>query len=368
MVSRAFDVVEASFSERLLAWYDREGRHNLPWKATPDAYPIWVSEIMLQQTQAVTVVPYFERFMAAFPTLADLAAAAEDNVLHHWSGLGYYARARNLHRCAKQVCEQYAGEFPLTVDELQTLPGIGRSTAGAIVALASDQRAVILDGNVKRVLTRFGTVEGWPGLSAVQKILWADADQHTPTTRVADYTQAIMDLGATVCTRRNPSCLKCPLTRDCQARLSDRVDQFPAAKPKVVKPVKNVSMLMIVNQHRQVLLEKRPSRGIWGGLWSFPESSIGDWRELVQDRFELRVSGHDIWPEFRHTFSHYHLDIQPIVIDAECADDEGAGRWIAFDDSVSVGLPAPVSVLLSKLAQRRNDRVTQAKNLSGLLE
>lgn len=358
------DVSETSFSERLLAWYDRAGRHHLPWKQVPDAYPIWVSEIMLQQTQTTTVIPYFERFMLAFPQLADLAEAPEDEVLHHWSGLGYYARARNLHRCAKQVCEQFGGEFPMSINALQSLPGIGRSTAGAIVALASDQRAVILDGNVKRVLTRFGAVEGWPGHAAVQKKLWADADRHTPANRVADYTQAIMDLGATVCTRRSPQCVVCPLELDCQARQQDQIARFPASKPKVNKPIKRVSMLMMVNQNDEVLLEKRPNRGIWGGLWSFPEcdtvltaehdSSL--WQADIAERFDLFPIRHRTCDDFRHTFSHYHLDIHPVEIDVDCTSNEISGRWIALNGPISVGLPAPVSGLLQRLAQSRNQQ------------
>lgn len=341
----------ADFSRRLLVWYRSHGRHDLPWKAARDSYPIWVSEIMLQQTQAATVIPYFERFMASFPRITDLADAAEDEVLHHWSGLGYYARARNLYRCAQQVCDQYNGQLPLTVEGLQALPGIGRSTAGAIVALATDQRAVILDGNVKRVLARHAMIPGWSGHSATQTLLWERAEQYTPQSDVADYTQAIMDLGATICTRSKPQCGACPLNEDCLAHNSGRVAEFPAPKPKVEKPVKQVVMLMLMTADCRVLVEKRPMKGIWGGLWSFPECGPDQWLSHVADCFGVAPHSHESWPAFRHTFTHYHLDIHPVLIRVSTVFAGEQHQWISCADPPNIGLPAPVSLLLSRLSE-----------------
>ena len=279
-----------SFAERLLAWFDVHGRKDLPWQVD-DSYAIWISEIMLQQTQVQTVIPYYERFMLRFPDAVALADAPLDEVLHHWSGLGYYARARNLHAAAEIVRDQHGGRFPTSFDDVEALPGVGRSTAGAIIALSSGERHPILDGNVKRVLARHAAIDGWPGKTDVANALWALAEEHTPTERVADYTQAIMDLGATLCTRSRPRCAACPVHADCRACAMDAVERFPGKKPKKAKPRKVTTMLMAVSRD-SLYLERRPAAGIWGGLWSLPEvdnDGIDDWCERRAGRPDVEV-------------------------------------------------------------------------------
>ena len=259
------------FAERLLAWFADHGRHDLPWQRDPSPYGVWVSEIMLQQTQVATVIPYYERFMARFPDLAALAEAPLDEVLAHWSGLGYYARARNLHRAARQAMAEHGGRLPETIDALQALPGIGRSTAGAILSLALGQRHPILDGNVKRVLARHAAVAGWPGKAAVQRTLWELAEARTPRRRVADYNQAMMDLGATLCTRARPACERCPVAADCRAREQGLQTDYPGPRPRRELPERQVQMLLVRDPQGRVLLERRPPQGVWGGLWCLPE-------------------------------------------------------------------------------------------------
>jgi A/G-specific adenine glycosylase len=343
-------------SNALLDWFDQYGRKHLPWQQQRTPYSVWVSEIMLQQTQVNTVIPYYQRFMQRFPDVQSLALADEDTVLHHWTGLGYYARGRNLHRTARIICEHLAGNFPATVDELSELPGIGRSTAGAIVALGHGQRAVILDGNVKRVLTRLYCVEGWPDHPRVQKTLWELADKLTPERRCADYTQAIMDLGATLCSRSKPACGLCPLKESCAAFLQNRTDEFPQRKPRKVLPEKTTFMLIFHDQDTsKVLLEKRPPQGIWGGLWSFPEQEdITDLHGNLQGAALLDSRSMSLWSPLRHTFSHFHLDITPVLIPlnqqhVSIMENE---RWHWYDlrDPVELGLAAPVKKLLDKLA------------------
>jgi A/G-specific adenine glycosylase len=303
------------FAKRLLAWYDRAGRHDLPWQRDATPYHVWLSEIMLQQTQVATVIPYYERFVAAFPSLEALAAAEEDAVLRLWSGLGYYARARNLQRTARQLVDQHGGQFPADIDSLQQLPGIGRSTAGAILSSALGGRAPILDGNVKRVLARFHTVEGWPGRSAVAARLWELAELHTPHRRVADYTQAIMDLGATVCRRSRPACADCPLATDCEARALGRQADFPGRKPPRSLPTRRAVFVMAYTPDGELLLERRPAQGIWGGLWSFPEAED---EAGAHDycTFVLGAAVREARPlaPLRHSFSHYHLEISPLLL------------------------------------------------------
>ena len=259
----------ADFARRLLAWHAEHGRHTLPWQRDPTPYRVWVSEIMLQQTQVSTVVPYFERFMARFPKVAILAAAPLDEVLHHWSGLGYYARARNLHRAAEILAGTYGGEFPATLEEVIALPGIGRSTAGAILALSRGLRHPILDGNVKRVLARGFAVEGWPDAPHVQKTLWALAETLTPLEGVAAYTQAIMDLGATLCTRSRPACERCPVATLCVARQLSKVENYPAPRPRKPLPERRTRFMVLRDPAGRWLLERRPARGIWGGCGVF---------------------------------------------------------------------------------------------------
>ena len=346
------------FSTRLLDWFDAHGRKNLPWQQDVRPYRVWVSEIMLQQTQVQTVIPYFERFMQSFPGISDLANADVDDVLNHWSGLGYYARARNLHRAAQIIRDDHDGEFPASVDAVLALPGIGRSTAGAILSIAFGQRHSILDGNVKRVIARHAAIRGWPGKSAVAATLWQLADERTPTKRVGDYTQAIMDLGATVCMRTQPACVDCPVQSDCVACAAGTVSDYPAPKPKKVKPLRETTMLLAI-ANNSVYLERRPASGIWGGLWSFPEidpSCIDDWCE----RMAGDVSVGDVqWQVLRHSFSHFDLDIRPVVIRcreirAAVADSDDA-TWYQLDQRPPGGIAAPVQKLIDSL--RNSDNV-----------
>jgi A/G-specific adenine glycosylase len=300
--------VHQDFASRVLAWFDQHGRKDLPWQEHINPYRVWVSEIMLQQTQVKTVIPYFERFNAAFPDVHALAAAGEDEVLHLWTGLGYYARARNLHRAAKCVAEHHGGTFPSSVEELSQLPGIGRSTAGAIASIAYRQRAAILDGNVKRVLARYQAVEGWPGSSSVQRRLWDLAEAYTPGDRVADYAQAMMDLGATLCTRARPECERCPLVTDCVAFAHGTQADYPGRKPKKALPVRATTFLMVQSGSGEIWLEKRPGQGIWGGLWCFPEIDRAEaGKNWCIDQWGIEPSAVQTWAPFRHTFSHYHL-------------------------------------------------------------
>lgn len=341
-----------SFAARVRAWFDQHGRHDLPWQRDRDPYRIWVSEIMLQQTQVGTVVPYFERFVAAFPTVTALADADEDAVLALWSGLGYYARARNLHAAARRIRNEHGGMFPRTLDEVTALPGIGPSTAGAILALAFDERHAILDGNCKRVYARHAGIDGWPGGSAVNARLWTVAGERTPRTGVAAYTQAIMDLGATVCTRSAPRCDACPVTGDCVALATGRVTELPAPKPRRARPHRAATMLMLRNARGEILLERRPGHGIWGGLWCPPlvdsEADVAD--ALV--RFGGRVETAFVHDPVRHGFTHFMLDILPhesTVADAHAAVADSGCRWFAPDDLATIGLPAPVRGILAGL-------------------
>ncbi|WP_018232768.1 A/G-specific adenine glycosylase [Thioalkalivibrio thiocyanodenitrificans] len=345
----------SDFSQRLLAWYDRHGRHDLPWQQDPTPYRVWVSEIMLQQTQVGTVIPYFRRFMDRFPSVDRLAGAPLDDVLHHWSGLGYYARARNLHKAAQVLCVRHGGRFPRDPEALEALPGIGRSTAGAILSLAFGERRPILDGNVRRVLARHAGIEGWSGSSAVLGRLWRLAEERTPGERVAHYTQAIMDLGATVCTRTRPACAGCPVARDCVARVSGRTGDLPTPRPKRSQPLRDTCMLMIAGP-RGVLLEQRPAPGLWGGLWGFPEVASED-HALAWCRIHLGVEPAPprAWEPFVHTFTHFRLRITPLLVRLEDPAGgvmEGAGRvWYNSGTSAGLGLAAPVARLLNTLNQ-----------------
>ena len=339
------------FAERLLAWFDRHGRTDLPWQRDRTPYRVWVSEIMLQQTQVATVIPYFNLFMARFPDVGALARAPLDEVLHHWSGLGYYARARNLHRAAGLVLDRHDGEFPRTLEEATALPGIGRSTAGAILALSRDERHPILDGNVKRVLSRCFGIDGYPGQAAVAARLWALAERTTPFARLGAYTQAIMDLGATVCVRRRPSCNACPVASDCVALATGRQHELPAAKPRAARKLKRTCMLLAVHDGR-VLLERRPPSGIWGGLWGLPEfASADDAQGWCVRMLAARVPLTSM-ATLRHTFTHFDLDIEPLRV--ECAGPATvmeADRWVWYDPAApaAVGLAAPVTQLIRSI-------------------
>ncbi|MGH8372448.1 MAG: A/G-specific adenine glycosylase [Gammaproteobacteria bacterium] len=340
-----------SFAVRVLHWAQQHGRSGLPWQERPTPYRVWVSEIMLQQTQVATVIPYYLRFMARFPDLKTLADAPLDEVLHLWSGLGYYARARNLQRAAQQIRDRHAGVFPTEFDAVADLPGIGRSTAGAILALACGQRHPILDGNVRRVLARYHAIEGWPGNKSVERELWELADTHTPQRDVATYTQAIMDMGATLCTRARPACGQCPVAEDCRAHQLQRETDFPAARPRKQLPVKRVCMLLLMDSGK-LLLQRRPPSGIWGGLWSFPElSPEQDIEAWCRQRFGAAPSAQHQLPQLRHTFSHFHLDIEPVAISiapAAIREDDG-DIWFDLTDPPQVGLAKPVTKLLETL-------------------
>lgn len=341
------------FAHRLIAWQQQYGRHDLPWQNTRDPYAVWVSEIMLQQTQVSAVIPYYLRFMARFPDVASLAYAEEDEVLQHWSGLGYYSRARNLHAAAQQIMQQHAGSFPQQVDLIQALPGIGRSTAAAIASFAFGQRHAILDGNVKRVLARCFGVDGWPGQPAVEKRMWLLAESLLPDAGIEAYTQGIMDLGATLCTRGRPACASCPFVDSCVARRENRIAELPTPKPRKAIPEKQTVMLLLLAGN-QILLEKRPPAGIWGGLWSLPEVGVGaDARQAVRDRFGLEADTLTApLPAFSHTFSHFRLHItpQPVHVARRYVRAEESGVvWLDREDALGAALPAPVRKLLEKL-------------------
>ena len=342
-----------SFSAALLAWYDRHGRKELPWKHSRDPYRVWVSEIMLQQTQVATVIPYYERFMARFPDIAALARADRDEVLHLWTGLGYYARARNLKRAAERIVAEHGGEFPRDIEQVCALPGIGRSTAGAILAFAFGQRHAILDGNVKRVLARYHAISESPG-AVLDKALWRLSEAHTPQTRIADYTQAMMDLGATLCRRGRAVCALCPLASGCAALAQGAPEAYPAPRARRARPTKRVVMLMIRDEHGRVLLQQRPPAGIWGGLWGFPECAVdGDPREFCRERLGLDIALEPAWPNVPHTFSHFHLAITPQparVIDEGGQVMENNGTvWYNLKAPDARGLAAPVQRLLQLL-------------------
>lgn len=338
------------FATRLLAWYDDHGRHDLPWQRNATPYHVWLSEIMLQQTQVATVIPYYERFIKSFPDIYALASADTDTVLHHWSGLGYYARARNLHKAAKTLVNDFAGEFPADLDALQALPGIGRSTAGAILSTALGGRAAILDGNVKRVLARFHAVEGWPGKTAVAATLWKLAQQHTPESRVADYTQAIMDLGATLCTRAKPDCQRCPQAQDCTALQLGRQGEFPGKKPKKSIPTRRTHFVIAHTPEGELLLERRPSSGIWGGLWCFPEvEDAASASRYCEETLFTDIATITELPGIRHSFSHYHLEISPLLLTLSrtptIISERDQLRFWPAEESPKVGLAAPVKRL-----------------------
>ena len=343
------------FAPRLVAWFARYGRHDLPWQREPTAYRVWVSEIMLQQTQVATVLAYFEPFVRRFPDVAALAVAEVDEVLHRWSGLGYYARARNLHRSACLIRERHGGEVPGDVAALKALPGIGASTAGAILALSRGERHAILDANVQRVLCRYHAIGGWPGQGPVRKRLWALAEEHTPRRDVAAYTQAIMDLGATLCTRRRPVCARCPLEQDCRARALGRQHELPAPRPKRDRPRRRTAFLILRDAGGAFLLERRPPSGVWGGLFGFPECRpASDVRAACEQRYGVEVKSTRRLGLVHHGFTHYALDIEPHLVEVsrrETAVRDGDGRvWYEPGAAVEVGLAAPVSQLIGTLA------------------
>ncbi|MGV8922035.1 MAG: A/G-specific adenine glycosylase [Thermomonas sp.] len=343
----------ADFSMRLLDWFDHHGRHDLPWQHPRTPYRVWLSEIMLQQTQVAVVAPYFERFIAALPDLPALAAASQDEVLALWSGLGYYARARNLHAAAKACVDIHAGELPCDAEALRALPGIGRSTAGAILAQAWGERAAILDGNVKRVLCRVHGIEGWPGTPAVEKKLWVIAESLLPVTRLADYTQAQMDFGATLCTRSDPACTLCPIRHDCIAFRGGRTAELPSPKPGKPLPQRSAHMLVIEDDAGRVLLQRRPPTGIWACLWSLPEhADIAEARHWLEHHVEDDVERLQAGEPVMHGFSHYRLQILPHRIAGVRArtaiGDNDDLRWASRAELAGIGLPAPIRRLLKE--------------------
>lgn len=355
------------FANRIVAWQRRHGRHDLPWQGTDDPYRIWVSEIMLQQTRVAAVIPYYLRFVGRFPDVRALAAASQDEVMRVWSGLGYYSRARNLHECARRIVGSPGGAFPRSAAGLAELPGVGRSTAAAIAAFAFGERAAILDGNVRRVLCRAFGVEGFPGAVATQRRLWEIAERELPAREVKAYTQGLMDLGATLCTRARPDCERCPLASRCVARRTGRTGELPAPRPRRAQPLRFATML-VIRRGDEVLVEKRPPSGIWGGLWSLPQLVSGpadaedgvDAREPLLARFGLiERARRDLTP-FEHTFTHLRLRVRPLLLDAslapprKAAEPQAAGRvWLPLADVDGAALPRPVKTLLQRLRDQR---------------
>jgi len=343
-------VSDPAFGQALLAWWQRHGRHDLAWQRRRTPYRVWVAEIMLQQTQAATVEAYFQRFMRRFPSLKALARADLDEVLAQWSGLGYYARARNLHRAAGICLKQHAGRVPRRLAELMALPGVGPSTANAIRAQAFNQRAPILDGNVKRIVARHAGIEGWPGRAAVARRLWQEADRRTPADQARDYTQAIMDLGATVCTPRNPECAACPVASNCVALGGRRVEQLPTPRPPRQRPRRQATWLILENRQGLILLQRRPPTGIWGGLWCLPDN----------DGLAVPVHSNErpAPPAFEHAFSHFQLKLSfrrfRILRKIDrIADNEL--RWMTIEQALKVGLPGPIRTVLEDLNNTPTD-------------
>ena len=346
------------FSNRVIAWFEQHGRKHLPWQQQPTPYRVWISEIMLQQTQVATVIPYYERFMERFPDLLSLANAELDEVLQYWSGLGYYARARNIHKAAQAIRDAYQGRFPETFDELQALPGIGRSTAGAILSLACQQRHPILDGNVKRVLARYFLIDGWPGTTKTANALWDKAEQLTPAKEVAKYNQAMMDIGNGICTRTKPACMLCPINEGCQAYDNQCQEEFPHRKPKKAIPVRKTQMILLRNVKDEILLQRRPPTGIWGGLLAFPEvpsdQSVSQW---CKSELGIDIQQQEVWPELRHTFSHFHLDITPVLVSTSNDNpnrvmDHEHWVWYKGSGTTQGGMAAPIKRLIAELEKQ----------------
>ncbi len=347
------NTAQFSFSDALLSWFDIHGRKQLPWQHPITPYRVWLSEVMLQQTQVDTVIPYFERFLTSFPTIEALAEADLDKVLHLWTGLGYYARARNLHKCAGIVAEEYKGDFPGDPESLIALPGIGKSTAHAITSIAFGQPTAIMDGNVKRVLARYHQVEGWPGTPKIETQLWHFAEQHMPNLRCGDYTQAIMDLGATLCKRSKPNCSECPMNQHCNAYKNGLTAELPNKKPKKAIPTKSTTMLIAQDPQGRLLINQRPPQGIWGGLWSFLE--FEDESEALKHGQSLGdVTHKESWSSIRHVFSHYKLDIHPLIAQITPASsiNENQQQWVTLEDALALGLSAPVKRLIETLKQQ----------------
>ncbi len=341
----------ASFAARVVAWQRVHGRHDLPWQRTRDAYRIWLSEVMLQQTQVATALPYYERFLARFPDLRTLAAATRDDVLAHWAGLGYYRRAHHLHDAAQAVVAGHRGKFPRDVEALARLPGIGRSTAAAIATFAFGARAAILDGNVKRVLARHRGIAGYSGEAKVERELWQAAEDLLPHADVEAYAQGLMDLGATVCARTSPRCGDCPVAADCVARREGRIDELPASRPARVVPQRAIQLL-VCEHNGKLLLERRPARGVWAGLWSLPEAPVGiPPRTAARRRTGAAVLKTATLPSITHAFTHFTLTMHPrrVAVAARSPVRDGE-RWIGRKQALALALPAPIRRLIAGLA------------------
>ncbi len=340
-----------AFPTRIVRWQRSNGRHGLPWQGTRDAYRIWLSEVMLQQTQVATVLPFYERFVARFPTVASLAAADIDEVLALWSGLGYYARGRNLHAASRKVMEQFGGVFPSRFDDLVALPGIGRSTAGAIAAFAGGERRAILDGNVRRVLARHAGIPGDPASAATLCALWKEAQARLPRRGIEAYTQGMMDLGAEICSIRKPACLLCPVSADCVALREDRIDELPAKRARKAAVHRKIAMLVVLSRG-EVLLEKRAPTGIWGGLWSLPEvQPNADPAAALREGYGIEAASVEAMEPFQHAFTHFTLEVSPWRIQARRAPAIAAEKratWLALDDLAGCALPSPVRKLLAR--------------------
>lgn len=348
---------QKQFANSVLDWFDQNGRKHLPWQQNPTPYRVWVSEIMLQQTQVATATPYYEKFMQRFPTLNTLAESSIDDVLAHWSGLGYYARARNLHKCAVRIVQEHNGQLPTELNALQDLPGIGRSTAAAILSLSGGQHQPILDGNVKRVLARYFAVDGWPGKKTVLDALWEYSEQVTPAKRTGPFNQAMMDIGATVCTRTKPQCPNCPLEKRCAAFEQRSQLNFPGKKPKKVLPVKQSCMLVLRNSDNHVLMEQRPPMGIWGGLWNLPELGEHELQAWLLEVGLRATSDANRVAHFRHTFSHYHLDIDVMALSVKVKTKNvvlEADAHIWFDGTnLPGGIAAPMKKIIELLDEKQ---------------
>lgn len=354
-----------TFSALLIKWQRQHGRHELPWQNTRDAYRIWLAEVMLQQTQVHTVIPYYTRFLQRFPTIEVLAQAPLATVLEFWAGLGYYARARNLHRCAQVIVTDHDGQFPKEMQLVAALPGIGRTTAAAISVFAFGTRAAILDGNVKRVLARCFGIAGFPGVAKTEKTLWSLADTLLPDRNIEAYTQGLMDLGSTLCTRRKPFCSSCPMHSLCIARREGRQSELPVAKPGKIIPERETSLLWVTDGKR-VLLERRPPTGIWGGLLTLPEGGIGEAREFAR-RHGFRLVDIQALPSLKHTFSHFRLNIQPLLCTVQASASlvaEAGWQWLEYDQIETAALPTPIKRLLSDCEKIKNppQRRQGAKN------
>lgn len=348
---------ENNFNQRIIDWHALHGRKTLPWQYDKSLYKTWVSEVMLQQTQVATVIPYFNKFMRSFPTVDYLANAPIDEVLHHWTGLGYYARARNLHKAAQTIRDKFNGKFPEDFEDVLALSGVGRSTAGAILSLTLGKNFAILDGNVKRVLTRHQTIEGWTGEKRVENRLWELAERLTPSKQSNIFNQAMMDMGAMICTRSKPKCDECPVSQDCLALQTNSMTDYPTPKAKKKIPAKSAVMLVLCEAGKVIQLQQRPPAGIWGGLWCFPEFTSIDEALLHLQQQGIKPKQQSELATFRHTFSHFHFDITPLLVEVDHVDslqvmEESGSLWYNLQYPQKIGLAAATKKILNVVNKR----------------